>query len=95
MKVSAGKKSEDWKLSKLEKICKKLKSGKARDRDDFIYELFKPEFAGEDMFLSLLNMFNKIKENQHIPDFFQNLSITSLHKSKGIKSSLVFDSNLR
>ena len=39
------------------------------------------------MFLSLLNMFNKIKENQQIPDFFQNMSITSLYKNKGIKSS--------
>ena len=42
-------KSKDWDLKKILKICKKLKSGKARDRDDFIYEIFKPNLTGEDL----------------------------------------------
>ena len=87
IKISEKNKSEDWKLSKVLKICKKLKSGKARDREDLVYELFKPGFAGEDMFLSLLHMFNNIKREQRIPEFFQDMTITSLYKNKGIKSS--------
>ena len=68
------------------KICKKLKSGKARDRDDLIYELFKPDLAGKDMMLSLMHMFNGIKTNLSIPDFLQKMAITSLYKNKGQKS---------
>ena len=70
LELSRENRSDDWKLSKVLKICKKLKSGKARDREDLVYELFKPGFAGDDMFLSLLHMFNNIKAQQKIPDFF-------------------------
>ena len=63
-----------------------MKTGKARDRDDFIYELFKPDLAGEDMMLSLNHMFNGIKSNLLIPDFLHKMAITSLFKNKGSKS---------
>ena len=68
------------------KVCKKLKTGKARDRDDFIYELFKPDLAGEDMMLSLNHMSNGIKSNLLIPDFLHKMAITSLFKNKRSKS---------
>ena len=73
-------------MVKIEKICKKLKSGKARDRDDLIYELFKPDLAGNDFLVSIMKMFNGIKRSLKIPNFLQNMSITSLYKSKGVKS---------
>ena len=79
-------KSEDWDLSKIKKICKKLKAGKARDRDDLIFEFFKPDFAGDDLMLSLTHMFNGIKSDQLVPNFLQKMAITSLYKSKGLKS---------
>ena len=79
-------KSEDWDLSKIKKICKKLKAGKARDRDDLIFELFKPDFGGDDLMLSLTHMFNGIKSDQLVPNFLQKMAITSLYKSKGLKS---------
>ena len=87
IKYSAENKSKDWDLGKILKICKKLKSGKARDRDAVIYELFKPNLAGEDLMVSLMHMFNGIKQNHLIPPFFQKMTITSLYKNKGVKSS--------
>ena len=68
-------------------LQKKLKSGKARDRDDFIYEIFKPNLAGDDLMVSLMHMFNGMKQNQLIRHFFQKMTITSLYKNKGVKSS--------
>ena len=86
IKLSSQQKSDDWDLANVKKICKKLKAGKARDRDDLIFELFKPDFAGEDLFESLKLMFNGLRRNLSIPDFLQNVSITSLYKNKGRKN---------
>ena len=71
IKFSSENKSEDWDGNKVLKICKKLKSGKARDRDDLIYELFKPDLAGENMILSLKCMFNGIKEISYFQNFWK------------------------
>ena len=49
MQLCSQQKSKDWDLAKVKQTCKKLKAGKARDRDDLIFELFKPDFAGEDL----------------------------------------------
>ena len=87
MKVSSMKKSDPWEVDKIKKICKKLKRGKARDRDDLIFELFKPEVAGNDLIISITKMFNEIKETLNIPTFLQKVTITSLYKNKGLKSS--------
>ena len=77
MQLSSDIKSKDWNVSDIKKICKKLKSGKARDRDDLIFELFKPDLAGDDLMLSLSHMFNGIKSNLLIPNFLQKMAITS------------------
>ena len=86
LQLSSEIKSEDWDFHKVLKICTKLKAGKARDRHDFIYELFKPDVAGDDLILSLMHMFNGIKSSRSIPNFLQKMAITSLFKSKGVKS---------
>ena len=86
MKLCSAKKSKNWDVLKVKKICKKLKSGKARDRDDLTYDLFKPDLAGDDLMMSLTHMFNGIKSNLLVPDFFQKVSITSLYKLRGQKS---------
>ena len=86
LKMSSSIKSPDWNLEKIEKICKHLKNGKARDQDDYNYELFKPNLAGPDLTKSLVKMFNNIKSELEIPDFFQKMTITSLYKNKGVKS---------
>ena len=57
----------------------------------YIYELFKPPFAGSDVFNSLTKLFNLIKKELLIPEFFELMSITSLYKNKGVQSELSND----
>ena len=76
----------DWSESEIKKVCSKLKNGKARDRDDLIFELFNPKVCGDDMSRSLQKMFNGIKNNLEVPDFMKKVAITSLYKNKGSKS---------
>ena len=83
---SSSIKSRNWNLEEVKKVCKKLKHGKARDRDDLIFELFKPDYAGNDLMISMMKMFNMIKENLKIPKFLQKVTITSLYKNKGAKN---------
>ena len=87
MSFSSEQKSEKWDLNQVKKICKNLKSGKARDRDDLIFEIFKPDLAGNDLMTSLMHMFNGIKSTLSIPEFLQKMAVTSLFKNKGSKSN--------
>jgi hypothetical protein len=86
MQPSSETKSQDWDQAQVKKICRKLKSGKARDRDDLVFELFKPDFSGDDLSLSLSLMFSGIKRELSVPNFLQNVAITSLYKNKGVKN---------
>ena len=72
----------------MEKVCKSLKNSKARDECGLVYELFKPPYAGPDIAQSLTKLFNLIKEELIIPEFFQVMSITSLYKNRGLKSDI-------
>ena len=78
--------ASDWSDSDIKKVCSKLKPGKARDRDDLIFELFNPKLCGDDMTRSLQKMFNGIKNTLKIPHFMKKVAITSLYKNKGSKS---------
>ena len=86
LKKSSMIKSKDWTLQDIRSVCKNLKNGKARDQDDYNYELFKPSLAGLDLTKTLMLMFSSIKRELFVPDFFQKMTITSLHKNKGSKS---------
>ena len=86
--LASKNKSVNWDVTKIEKVCKALKNSKARDECGLIYELFKPPFAGQDVYNSLMKMFNLIKQELIVPDFFELMSITSLYKNKGIRSDL-------
>ena len=86
LQFSSEMKSDDWDISQIKKVCSKLKSGKARDRDDLVYELFNPQLCGDDLTLSLTKMLNGIKKNLEIPQFLEKVAITSLYKLKGVKS---------
>jgi hypothetical protein len=70
------------------KVCKSLKNRKARDELGLVHELFKPPYAGNDVYLSLSKMFSEIKHHLRIPTFFEKMLITSIYKNRGLKSDL-------
>ena len=67
----------------MEKVLKSLKKDKSRDPNGWINELFQDEVAGEDLKRSMLNLFNKIKADNYIPEFIRKADITTIYKGKG------------
>ena len=65
-----------------------MHNSKARDALGWVYELFKPTYAGQDVYESLTKMFNGIKEELKIPSFFEEMIITSFFKNKRLQSEL-------
>ena len=78
--------SQDWIADDLENVLKGLKNNKARDAHGHIYELYK--YAGRDLKLSMLRMFNMMKRKQIYPKIFQSSNISSFYKKKGDKSNM-------
>ena len=83
--ISSLTKSEDWYQEKVEKICKSLKNSKARDESGLIYELFKPPYAGNDVYESLSKLFSLSKQELDIPEFFDKSVNKSLQEQGGSK----------
>ena len=81
-------KSEEWEMHHLEKAIKTLKKDKARDPNGWINDLFREDVAGFNLKLSMLKLFNKIKNENFIPSFMRKADITTLYKGKGSKSDL-------
>ena len=86
--ISENTESAEWQVEDIEKVCKNLKNSKARDECGLIYELFKPPYAGKDVYESLTKLFNLSKHELAIPEFFELMSITSQYKNKGLKSDI-------
>ena len=59
---------------------KSLKTGKSRDPDNLICELFKIDIIGDDLNKSILMMMNKMKSDFFIPQSLRRANITILHK---------------
>ena len=78
-------------MPQLIKVLKNLKNNKSGDHFSMIYELFKPGVIGIDLQKSLLILFNEIKNQQKIPNFFKYTDITSFFKQKGDRQSLEND----
>ena len=76
-------KTPHWKIEELEKVLEKLKKDKSRDPDGLINELFKPEVIGEDLKVSILLLFNKIKDQGKVPNALKKANITAIPKKKG------------
>ena len=72
--------TSDWTLNYLEIALAKLKNNKARDNDGLINEIFKKEVIGDDLKMSLLKMFNKMKSEGQIANFMNTANITTVHK---------------
>ena len=89
MKLSKSHVSKFWSIEDLNKALKSFKNNKARDEHEHIYELFK--YGGTSLKLSLLKLFNMVKQQQYYPSIFQQSNITSFWKKKGEKSDLEND----
>ena len=90
MRVNLAKlrKSESWTQADLFKVTKQLKTSKAADPKGLVSELFKPGVAGSDLFQSVLLLCNKVKDECQIPAFMEWTNISSIYKSKGVKTDL-------
>ena len=88
LKTSLLVKSKPWSEKDLSKVTSKLKPMKASDSIGLVFEIFRPEVAGADLFYSLLELCNKIKEECEIPKFLELTNISSIYKKKGSKLDL-------
>ena len=84
--LAKNEKTPDWTFDDLHEALKSFKNKKARDANGHIYELFK--FGGNDLKVSILKMFNLIKNQQVYPEIFQISNISSFYKNKGAKNDL-------
>ena len=73
-------KSLPFSMIELEKVLKKLKSGKSKDFKGNISELFKEGVIGNNLKESLLMMFNQMKYEMAIPECLRTAHVTILHK---------------
>ena len=80
IEMSKSKKSDPISMNELNKALKSLKLGKTRDPQSWVCELFKDGIIGTDLRMSLLMMFNKVKDEVHVPDCFRTAHITMIHK---------------
>ena len=80
MKLAKSVKSPMWTMSDLEKALSDLKNGKSRDFDGFINEIFKNNIIGDDLKISFLDMFNKLRTHKMIPISFNFANITTVPK---------------
>ena len=60
-----------------------LKLGKSQDPNGYVSELFLEKVIGSDLKMSLLVMFNKMKNQVTIPVSLRRANITIIHKKKG------------
>ena len=91
MEYSMKIKSEPWNESQLKKVLTSLKNNKSRDPHGMVNELFKPGVIGQDLFGSLLMLFNKIKATLTIPRFMEFCNIIGIYKGRGEKMDLTND----
>ena len=65
-------------MKHLEAALKELKKDRARDPNGWINDLFQDGVAGNDLKISMLAMFNKIRSEKYYPSFIRKADITSL-----------------
>ena len=70
LKITQQNRCPDWTLSDLDKVLKTLKRSQSQDSMGLVNELFMLENIGIDLKLSVLQLFNKIKNTNEIPMFF-------------------------
>ena len=90
LKISQNKKSKTWNMKDLESVLKELKPQKARDPNGWINEIFSSEVAGKNLKISMLKLFNKMKEQNFLPQFLRKADVATIYKGKR-ESDLIND----
>ena len=75
----------DWTMQDLEVVIKQIKNKKSEGPLGLANELFKPEYAGQDLKLALLKLSNEVKKQHIFPKVLGLFNITSLHQNIGSK----------
>ena len=91
MEICKTQKTEPWDMADLETVIKDLKRNKAKDPNGWPNDIFMQEIAGENLKMSILKMFNRIKTENFIPEFMRKADVTTIYKGKGSKSDLKND----
>ena len=91
MKLASSNKSLPWTMDELEAVLKNLKEGKSRDPNGWVRDIFSNEVAGKHLKISMLKLLNKIKFENHIPDFIRLADVVTIYKGKGEKCDLEND----
>ena len=78
-------------MQELEVVLASLKENKARDPAGLVNELLSCAVAGQNLKLSLLNMFNKVKSKNVCPEFLRMADCATIYKGKGKKNELKND----
>ena len=89
--VTKGMIFPDWTICDLERVLKSLKRNQSQDTFELVNELFMIENIGSNLKDSLIFLFNGIKNNTCIPDFFRNVFITAIPKKKKLQWDLQFE----
>ena len=79
-------KSPSWTPKDLERALLDLKTIKTRDPHGLLNEIFKKDYAGENLKAGILSLMNLVKDELFIPDFFKHSNITSIQKKQGAKA---------
>ena len=80
MNMANSNKTPEWNLKELDMALAKLKTNKSRDFEGLSNEIFKESIIGTNLKMSLLAMFNKLKQTNQIPKFFNCANITTVPK---------------
>lgn len=80
LKLARNRPSPPWSMADLEQALDDLKLKKSRDPRGLVNELFKNEVIGDNLKLSLLHMFNKIRAGEKLPTFMNLADVTTVPK---------------
>ena len=69
-------------MDKLEATLKSLKTGKSRDPENIVNDIFQEGVIGDDLKYSMLLMMPQIKKEAQIPECMKIANITMIHKKR-------------
>ena len=83
MDVAKKNKTPPWTMNNLMTVLRQLKKNKSRDPLGLANEVFKPDVAGEDLKEAVLQLMNRIKDEQVFPKVMEMCNVSPIWKKKG------------